>query len=109
MISYINYIEPDIFVVCDPAKLDEKGCHGTPDWVIEIFSEGSRKMDYMTQLFQYRSADVREYWIVDPKKQRTIVYNFEHDSMEEYSFEDEVSTGIFEELLIQLKKGSCFN
>ena len=41
-----NYVEPDISVICDPQKLDDKGCNGAPDWIIEIVSMGSRKMDY---------------------------------------------------------------
>lgn len=99
----INYVEPDILVVCDPSKLDEKGCHGAPDWVIEIVSESSRRMDYMIKLFKYRMAGVREYWIVDSKKQRVIVYNFEHDMMEEYSFKDEIPVGIYDGLSIKLE------
>ena len=62
----INYIEPDISVICDPTKLDEKGCHGAPDWIIEVVSPGNKPMDYFTKLFKYRTAEVREYWIVDP-------------------------------------------
>ena len=46
-----NYLEPDISVICDPSKLDEKGCHGAPDWIIEIASTGSRSMDYYKKLF----------------------------------------------------------
>lgn len=42
----INYVEPDISVICDPSKLDEKGCHGAPDWIIEIVSPGNKSMDY---------------------------------------------------------------
>lgn len=91
-----NYVEPDISIVCDSSKLDEKGCHGAPDWVIEVVSESSRRMDYMLKLFKYRSAGVREYWIVDPKKQQTAVYNFEHDLMDEYSFAEEIPAGIYE-------------
>ena len=60
----INYVEPDLSVICDLSKLDDKGCHGAPDWVIEIVSSGSRSRDYMTKLFKYRTAGVREYWIV---------------------------------------------
>lgn len=63
-----NYVEPDISVICDTEKLSEKGCTGAPDWIIEIVSPGSRKMDYFTKLFKYRTAGVREYWIVDPGK-----------------------------------------
>lgn len=60
------YVEPDISVICDRDKLTDKGCAGAPDWVIEVASPGSRKMDYFVKLFQYQAAGVREYWIVDP-------------------------------------------
>ncbi len=78
----INYVEPDISVICDKSKLDEKGCHGAPDWIIEIVSLSSKPRDYMTKLFKYRMAGVREYWIVDPGKQMTTVYGFEKDMVE---------------------------
>ena len=74
-----TYVEPDISVICDPNKLDDKGCKGAPDWIIEIVSPASRKMDYLLKLFKYRSAGVREYWIVDIAKNRITVYNFNHD------------------------------
>ena len=41
-----NYVEPDISVICDPNKLNDKGCTGAPDWIIEIVSPGSRRMDH---------------------------------------------------------------
>lgn len=96
-----NYVEPDISVICDPSRLDEKGCHGAPDWVIEIVSPGSKVMDYFTKLFQYRTAGVREYWIVDPGKEQVIVYQFEKETMEEYSFEEAVPVGICEKFAIK--------
>ena len=68
-----NYVVPDISVICDANKLTDKGCTGAPDWTIEIVSPGSRRMDYYTKLFKYRSAGVREYWIVDPGKNRITV------------------------------------
>ena len=46
-----NYVEPDISVICDKSKLTDKGCNGAPDWIIEIVSSGSRRMDYYTKLF----------------------------------------------------------
>ena len=95
-----NYVEPDISVICDNKKLDDKGCNGAPDWVIEIVSPGSRQMDYMTKLFKYRMAGVREYWIVDREKDRITVYNFEQDTMSEYSFGDRVKVGIYENFMI---------
>ncbi|MEY8519242.1 Uma2 family endonuclease [Lachnospiraceae bacterium 29-84] len=98
----INYIEPDISIVCDSSKLDDKGCHGAPDWVIEIVSPGNRSMDYFTKLFKYRTADVREYWIVDPAKEMVTVYRFEKETMEEYSFGEDVPVGIFEGFSINI-------
>ena len=99
----INYIEPDISVICDLTKLDEKGCHGAPDWIIEIVSLGSRPMDYFTKLFKYRTAGVREYWIVDPAKELIMVYRFEKETMEQYSFGEEVPAGIYEGFTIKIE------
>lgn len=98
-----NYVEPDISVICDKNKITDKGCNGAPDWVIEIVSPGSKSMDYFTKLFKYSSAGVREYWIVDPAKQRVMVYFFEKKSVEEYSFGTEIPVGIYEGLYIKVE------
>ena len=100
-----TYVEPDISVICDKNKLTDKGCKGAPDWIIEIVSPASRRMDYYTKLFKYRTAGVREYWIVDPDKDRIFVYHFvaesaEEESMEEYTLKDSVKAGIYDELVI---------
>jgi len=99
----INYVEPDILVVCDDSKFDDKGCHGAPDWVIEIVSPSSRYMDYFIKLFKYRTAGVREYWIVDPIRQRVTVYFFEKESIEEYSFGSDVPVGIYDDFTIKIE------
>lgn len=99
----INYIEPDISVICDSTKLDEKGCHGAPDWIIEVVSPGNKPMDYFTKLFKYRTAEVREYWIVDPAKEMITVYRFEKETMEQYSFGEDVPVGIYEGFVIRIQ------
>ena len=99
-----NYVEPDISVICDKSKLDDRGCNGAPDWIIEIVSPGSRRMDYYTKLFKYRTAGVREYWIVDPEKNRIMVYNFESEDTVEYSFSDIIKVSIYENLYIDFSK-----
>lgn len=99
-----TYVEPDISVICDKNKLNEKGCSGAPDWIIEIVSPSSQKMDYMIKLFKYQSAGVREYWIVDQKKNRIIVYNFERDDIKEYTFSDTVEVGIYDGFAIDFSK-----
>lgn len=95
-----NYVEPDISIICNPDKLTDKGCTGAPDWIIEIVSPGSRRMDYYTKLFKYRTAGVREYWIVDPTKSRITIYLFESDDTAEYTFSEAVKAGIYDDLEI---------
>jgi Uma2 family endonuclease len=95
-----NYVEPDISVICDPDKLNDKGCDGAPDWIIEIVSPGNKNMDYLVKLLKYQSSGVREYWIVDTESERISVYNFEHDEMEVYRLDDKVKAGIYEDLEI---------
>lgn len=95
-----NYVEPDISVICDKNKLTDKGCNGSPDCIIEVVSPSSKRMDYLIKLLKYQTAGVREYWIVDPDKNRIIVYNFETENINEYSFNDIVKTGIYDDLEI---------
>ncbi len=97
-----NYVEPDISVICDRNKISDKGCHGAPDWVIEIVSPSTKQMDYYKKLFKYRTAGVREYWVVDPDRKLVTVYNFERDTMEEYPFGEEVPAGIYEGFSIKV-------
>ena len=99
-----NYVEPDISVICDQNKLNDKGCVGAPDWIIEIVSPSSRPMDYNKKLFKYRTAGVREYWIVDHEKDRITVYHFEADALNESSFTDNVPVGIYPGFSINLSK-----
>lgn len=96
-----NYFEPDISVICDPDKLDQKGCHGAPDWVIEIVSPSSRRMDYMRKLPVYQKAGVREYWIVDYDKQIISVHLLqETDEAKVYHWGDKIKTTIYPDLEI---------
>ncbi|EET60669.1 hypothetical protein BRYFOR_07494 [Marvinbryantia formatexigens DSM 14469] len=95
-----TYVEPDISVVCDKNKLNDRGCNGAPDWIIEVVSPGSRRMDYFIKLFKYRSAGVREYWIVDPDKNRILVYDFDREETGDYTFSDSVSAGIYDDFSI---------
>lgn len=97
-----NYVEPDISVICDKSKLTDKGCSGAPDWIIEIVSPGSRKMDYFTKLFKYRSSNVMEYWIVDPERNLVTVYDFQNDNAENYTFADDIPAGIYPGFSINL-------
>ena len=71
------YVEPDVLVVCNPDLVSERACEGAPDFVVEVVSPSSRRMDYLTKADRYERAGVREYWIVDPIDKKTAVYQFE--------------------------------
>ena len=96
-----TYVEPDISVICDKNKLTDRGCEGAPDWIIEIVSPSSQRMDYLTKLLKYRTAGVREYWIVNPVSQTVQVYSFEGDeNSAQYSFTDTVKVSVYDNLEI---------
>ena len=59
-------VQPDICVVCDPAKLDDRGCVGAPDWIVEILSPGNTTRDTRIKFDLYEESGVLEYWIVYP-------------------------------------------
>ena len=90
-------------VICDPNKVDEKGCHGAPDWIIEVVSPATQSNDYGIKLFKYRMAGVREYWIINPLKEIVNVYDFEHNAGTGlYAFDDEIPVSIYPELSIKI-------
>lgn len=96
-----TYLEPDICVICDTDKLTEDGCDGAPEWVIEIVSPSSKKMDYQTKTELYQDAGVREYWIVDPEREMVTVYRdrFGWRAII-YGGREKVSSGIYPDLSI---------
>ncbi|MEI3228153.1 MAG: Uma2 family endonuclease [Lachnospiraceae bacterium] len=98
-----NYVEPDISVICDNNKLDDKGCNGAPDWIIEIASPSTKRIDYSIKLFKYRSAGVREYWIVNPRTRIVNVYDFEKEALtDQYCFDDDIQVCIYDDLTINI-------
>lgn len=98
------YVEPDISVICAPEKLTDRGCNGAPDFIIEIVSPSSRKMDYGEKMVLYQNAGVREYWIVDPAKQRTTVYHYEEDIAPViFAFNQPIVVGIYKDLSITIE------
>lgn len=65
-------------------------------------------MDYYTKLFKYRTAGIREYWIVDQEKNRILIYNFETEQTGDYTFSDSVKAGIYDDLYIDFSDISEF-
>ena len=94
-------VQPDIMVICDRDKLDEKRCNGAPDFIIEIVSPGNPSDDYIRKAYYYKNYGVREYWIVDPKRRMITVNSFEDDLLNiQYSFESAIKINIYDDLFI---------
>ncbi|MFB9121153.1 Uma2 family endonuclease [Bergeyella porcorum] len=71
-------VQPDLSVICDPEKLDERGCIGAPDLVIEILSPGNSKKEMDVKFTLYEEAGVLEYWIVHPTEKVVWIYVLEN-------------------------------
>jgi len=97
------WVEPDISIICDKSKISDRGCKGAPDWIVEIVSPSSTRMDYSVKLFKYRTAGVREYWIINPIKKAVQTYVFEgEEDANMYFFGDEIPVYIFDGLIIKI-------
>ena len=90
-------VQPDLLILCDREKFKYERIYGAPDLVVEILSPSSERKDCMLKMYKYMTAGVREYWIVDPKRKRVIVY-LQEDLMVPtiYTFEDQVPVHIFD-------------
>ena len=92
-------LQPDVIIVCDRDKFQEKQVYGAPDFVVEILSPSTRRKDMTIKLGKYMNAGVREYWMVDPKKKSVVVYLLNEEDKDYdislYTFEHEVPVGIY--------------
>lgn len=95
-----TYVEPDVSVVCNLDKLDDRGCTGAPDIAIEVVSESSRTHDNLVKLNAYRDAGVREYWIVDPRRKLTKVISFHPEDYRDYAFGEPANSSVLEGLTL---------
>ena len=100
-------VEPDISVVCDPVKLDGKGCKGAPDMVMEILSPSTQRHDRLVKLDLYQRAGVREYWIVDPDNRivQSFVLEDGRYSVKEFGAAgDKIKVNVLEDCVIDLSE-----
>ena len=93
-------VQPDLMVICDRDKIKPDGCHGAPDFIIEITSISTRDRDKSIKYYKYYSSGVKEYWIIDPDEQLIQVYMFNLDSkkyeFEIFTFDDKVKSRVLE-------------
>ena len=67
-------VQPDISVICDPSKLDDKGCFGAPDLIVEILSPGNSRVELQNKFELYQEYGVNEYWVIHPSECTLLIY-----------------------------------
>jgi Uma2 family endonuclease len=101
-------VVPDLCVVCDKSKLDERGCKGAPDLIIEILSPTSRRHDRLVKLELYQRAGVREYWLVNPEDKTVQVMLLDEAGNlrlhEDYGREDAAKVNVLDDCTIELSR-----
>lgn len=98
-----NIVQPDISVICDKNKLNDKGCFGSPDMIVKIVSKFNPGNDYVKKLYLYEKYKVKEYWIVNPMKKNILVYTLTESGYNQpdlYTFNDKIKVNIFNNLEI---------
>lgn len=98
-------VQPDICVICDKNKLDERGCIGAPDWIIEIVSPGNTKKEIDDKYSIYEENGVREYWIIQPTDETVTVFDLKNNKYhfrKIYNNIDKAPVGIFTGFAIEL-------
>lgn len=95
-------VQPDLCVVCDESKLDERGCLGAPDLIVEILSPGNSKKEMKDKFEIYQEAGVREYWLVYPLDEMVLINVLEDGGYHTQNpiVDDWVTSRIFPELKI---------
>lgn len=96
-------VQPDLCIICDATKIDEQGCNGTPDLVVEILSPGNTRHEMRTKFDLYEESGVKEYWIVEPANQTILIYTLQGNTyigLQPYTSEDIIESPLFPEMKI---------
>ena len=102
-----SVVQPDICVICDEKKIDERGCVGAPDLIIEIVSPGNSKREMKTKYELYEENGVREYWIANPLEKNIMLYVLKakkYHLKKIYFDDDAIESILFKGLVIDLKE-----
>lgn len=96
-------IQPDICVICDLEKLDDRGCLGAPDLIVEVLSPSTMKKDYYEKFNLYQENGVKEYWLVNPEGKSLQIFHLENDEYLEFDTLEEKDEIITSKLFPDLK------
>jgi len=99
-------VQPDLLIICDRSKLDDKNCKGVPDMAIEVVSPSSSRLDRLLKYQKYQAYGVREYWIVDPEDKIVHACVLENGKyvVSAYCEDDSAPVGILDGCVIDLGK-----
>ena len=99
-------VQPDILVVCDKEKLDNEGCKGAPDLIIEILSPSTASKDMKEKFFLYEKHGVKEYWLVEPLDKFIMVYSLQENTKYgravTYTKDDKIESGVLKDFVVDL-------
>ena len=103
----LTVVQPDLCVICDLLKLDEKGCLGAPNLIIEILSTGNLNTDLKIKFDLYEENGVQEYWIVNPSEKTALIYTLQNDKYigsRPFTIDTEIQSVIYPELKFEVNK-----
>jgi Uma2 family endonuclease len=100
-------VQPDLCVICDLSKLDEQGCEGAPDLIIEILSPGNTRKEMREKYEVYEESGVREYWLVHPAEKTVQVFLLDEAKGKFYGIQpfvdgDAMPSHVFPDLRVDL-------
>jgi Uma2 family endonuclease len=104
--TIIDVVQPDLCVICDPSKIDKRGCLGAPNLVIEIVSKGNTKLELEQKFKLYEENGVQEYWIVQPGDQTVSVFDLVQDKYalrQIYSNDSKIDVAVLPGLVLDMK------
>ncbi len=100
-------VQPDLCVICNADLIEERGCFGVPDWIIEILSPSTSKKDLQDKFNVYEEAGVREYWIVMPKEKLVEIFILKQatfDRVGTFTVDEVITSEVLPELEISLSE-----
>ncbi len=103
----ITVVQPDLCVICDPDKIDDRGCNGAPELIVEILSPGNSKKEMKEKMKVYEVAGVKEYCRINPLDRNVIIYvleNNQYKGLKPYLEEDILTSPIFPDLKLTLEE-----
>ena len=98
-------VQPDICIICDKSKLDDQGCNGAPDLIVEILSPSNSKHDADTKFKLYEESGVKEYWMVEPEKQMVFVYSLQNNiyiGLKPFTIGETIDSPLFPDLKVEV-------